>query len=201
MNIIKGTAAHECISEEALIHLTSYKYSSVDRSLLSYYILNPYVRTINNSLPWENSYNRDIVERFRRITSIMAGSQHGDPHRVLLHHCQCSAAGDIYARPGGAGKRHSLRKIQMDHVLEAEPGSRVRHGCIIASLSGCGCERTLGIANLETRADRTCYSRYQTMDNIDGKQARRTGQSSGLGELFEYVEYQIVGSARLLIQT
>ena len=26
---------------------------------------------------------------------------------------------------------------------------------------------------------------YSTMDNIDGKQARRTGQSSGLGELFE----------------
>lgn len=31
-------------------------------------------------------------------------------------------------------------------------------------------------------------SRYQTLDNIDGKQARRTGTSSGLGELFEYVE-------------
>lgn len=29
--------------------------------------------------------------------------------------------------------------------------------------------------------------RYSTMDNIDGKQARRTGTSSGLGELFEYV--------------
>ena len=28
--------------------------------------------------------------------------------------------------------------------------------------------------------------RYSTMDNVDGKQARRTGQSSGLGELFEY---------------
>jgi hypothetical protein len=25
------------------------------------------------------------------------------------------------------------------------------------------------------------------MDNVDGKQARRTGQSSGLGELFECV--------------
>ena len=24
------------------------------------------------------------------------------------------------------------------------------------------------------------------MDNVDGKQARRTGTSSGLGELFEY---------------
>jgi phosphatidylglycerophosphate synthase len=31
-------------------------------------------------------------------------------------------------------------------------------------------------------------SRYQTLDNVDGKQARRTGTSSGLGELFEYVE-------------
>ena len=26
------------------------------------------------------------------------------------------------------------------------------------------------------------------MDNVDGKQARRTGQSSGLGELFECVQ-------------
>jgi len=26
------------------------------------------------------------------------------------------------------------------------------------------------------------------MDNVDGKQARRTGTSSPLGELFEYVE-------------
>jgi hypothetical protein len=29
--------------------------------------------------------------------------------------------------------------------------------------------------------------RYSTMDNVDGKQARRTGTSSPLGELFEYV--------------
>jgi ethanolaminephosphotransferase len=32
--------------------------------------------------------------------------------------------------------------------------------------------------------------RYSTMDNIDGKQARRTGTSSPLGELFEYVQVQ-----------
>jgi len=37
-----------------------------------------------------------------------------------------------------------------------------------------------------------CYSyafgvwAYSTMDNIDGKQARRTGTSSGLGELFDH---------------
>src|SRR3954469_19523991 len=27
---------------------------------------------------------------------------------------------------------------------------------------------------------------YSTMDNVDGKQARRTGTSSGLGELFDH---------------
>ena len=40
-----------------------------------------------------------------------------------------------------------------------------------------------------TRGLRTAliHCRYSTMDNVDGKQARRTGTSSPLGELFEYV--------------
>ena len=38
-----GEAAHECVSEEALIHLKSYKYSSVDKSFISNYILKHYV--------------------------------------------------------------------------------------------------------------------------------------------------------------
>ena len=33
------------------------------------------------------------------------------------------------------------------------------------------------------------------MDNVDGKQARRTGQSSGLGELFEY-DRIVIGISR-----
>ncbi len=39
-----GKAAAECVSEEALVHLKSYKYSSVDKSLISHYILRHYVR-------------------------------------------------------------------------------------------------------------------------------------------------------------
>lgn len=39
-----GRAAHECISDDALIHLKSYKYSSVDKSPVSKYILGPWVR-------------------------------------------------------------------------------------------------------------------------------------------------------------
>ncbi len=37
-------AAAECVSEEALIHLKTYKYSSVDKSFTSRYILKHYVR-------------------------------------------------------------------------------------------------------------------------------------------------------------
>ena len=40
-----GQAAHECVSEEALAHLKTYKYSSVDKSLISNYILKHYVRS------------------------------------------------------------------------------------------------------------------------------------------------------------
>ena len=43
------------------------------------------------------------------------------------------------------------------------------------------------IAYVSESADRSLGARYSTMDNVDGKQARRTGQSSGLGELFEYI--------------
>ena len=39
-----GKAGVECISEDALLHLKSYKYSSVDKSPVSRYILKHYVR-------------------------------------------------------------------------------------------------------------------------------------------------------------
>ena len=39
------TAKHECVSEDALQHLKTYKYSSVDKSFISRYILKHYVRT------------------------------------------------------------------------------------------------------------------------------------------------------------
>lgn len=41
---VKGEAVAECVSDEALIHLKSYKYSAVDKSPISHYILRPYAR-------------------------------------------------------------------------------------------------------------------------------------------------------------
>ena len=42
---LSARAAHECVSEEALVHLKSYKYSGVDKSLISKYVLKHYVRS------------------------------------------------------------------------------------------------------------------------------------------------------------
>jgi hypothetical protein len=41
---VTDVAAHECVSPEALAHLKTYKYSSVDKSYISNYILRHYVR-------------------------------------------------------------------------------------------------------------------------------------------------------------
>jgi len=42
--VCAGKAAAECVSEEALSHLKEYKYSSIDKSFISRYILKHYVR-------------------------------------------------------------------------------------------------------------------------------------------------------------
>ncbi|PMB71055.1 hypothetical protein BM221_003519 [Beauveria bassiana] len=52
-NMVPNTrkAQIECISDDALIHLKSYKYSSVDKSPVSKYILGPWVRFPAPRLP------------------------------------------------------------------------------------------------------------------------------------------------------
>lgn len=52
-------AVAECISDDALIHLKSYKYSSVDKSPVSKYILGPWVRLTDYSPP----YPHDVAVR------------------------------------------------------------------------------------------------------------------------------------------
>jgi ethanolaminephosphotransferase len=44
-------AAAECVSDDALIHLKSYKYSAVDKSPISHYILRPYWNAFVELLP------------------------------------------------------------------------------------------------------------------------------------------------------
>jgi len=41
--VMIGVAAAECLTDEALAHLKTYKYSSVDKSPISKYIMKHYV--------------------------------------------------------------------------------------------------------------------------------------------------------------
>ncbi|KAK4565415.1 hypothetical protein LTR86_004032 [Recurvomyces mirabilis] len=119
-------AAAECISEDALQHFRTYKYSSVDKSPVSYYVLRHYWNACVEFLPLWLAPNMVTLLGFFFVLGNVA----------LLE--------------------------LMDPALEGP-----KYGWV-------------------------CYSyafgvwAYSTMDNIDGKQARRTGTSSGLGELFDH---------------
>ncbi|KAI0473792.1 CDP-alcohol phosphatidyltransferase [Xylariaceae sp. FL0804] len=120
------TAVAECISDDALLHLKSYKYSAVDKSPVSNYILRPYWNAFVELLPLWLAPNM--------VT--------------LLGFCF------ILANVG-------LLLIFMPDLVGPGPS------WLYLSFA-------FGLFM------------YQTMDNIDGKQARRTGTSSGLGELFDH---------------
>ncbi|PNY26771.1 CDP-alcohol phosphatidyltransferase class-I family protein [Tolypocladium capitatum] len=120
------TATAECISDEALIHLKSYKYSSVDKSPVSKYILGPWWNAFVEFLPlW-------IAPNMVTLLGFMF----------------------ILANVG-------LLVIFMPDLVG--PGPAWLYFSFASGLF-----------------------MYQTMDNVDGKQARRTGTSSGLGELFDH---------------
>ncbi|KAK8075244.1 CDP-alcohol phosphatidyltransferase [Apiospora hydei] len=120
------TAAAECISDDALIHLKSYKYSAVDLSPVSHYILRPYWNAVVELLPlWLAPNMVTLIGFFFILANI------------------------------------GLLVIFIPDLVGPGPG------WIYLSFA-------FGLFM------------YQTMDNIDGKQARRTGTSSGLGELFDH---------------
>ncbi|KAI3399956.1 hypothetical protein diail_5112 [Diaporthe ilicicola] len=119
-------AAAECVSEDALVHLKSYKYSAVDKSPVSYYILRPYWNWAAGLLPvWMAPNMVTLVGFFFILANV------------------------------------GLLALLVPDLIGPGPS------WLYFSFA-------LGLFM------------YQTMDNIDGKQARRTGTSSGLGELFDH---------------
>ncbi|KAI1298572.1 CDP-alcohol phosphatidyltransferase [Xylaria venustula] len=120
------TAAAECVSDDALIHLRSYKYSAVDKSPVSNYILRPYWNAFVELLPLWLAPNMVTLLGFFFILANVG----------LL----------VIVMPDLVGPGPSWLYLSFAFGLFM----------------------------------------YQTMDNVDGKQARRTGTSSGLGELFDH---------------
>ncbi|KAK7545683.1 ethanolaminephosphotransferase 1 [Phyllosticta paracitricarpa] len=120
------TAAHECVSEEALAHLKTYKYSSVDKSYVSRYILKHYWNAFVEILPLWLAPNMVTLLGFFFILANVG-----------------------------------LLELYVPDLVGPAPN------WVYYSFA-------FGLWM------------YSTMDNVDGKQARRTGTSSGLGELFDH---------------
>ncbi|CAI6281237.1 unnamed protein product [Periconia digitata] len=122
----KETAKHECVSEDALQHLYSYKYSSVDKSFISRYILKHYWNGFVELLPLWLAPNLVTLLGFFFIL-------------------------------GNVG----ILSLYVPDLVGPAP-SWVYYSFAFGMWM------------------------YSTMDNVDGKQARRTGTSSPLGELFDH---------------
>ncbi|RFU28366.1 hypothetical protein B7463_g7968, partial [Scytalidium lignicola] len=122
----KKQAAAECLTEEALSHLKTYKYSSVDKSYISNYILKHYWNAFVELLPIWIAPNMVTLMGFGFIVTNVLFLEIWMPDLV---------------GPGPSWLYYSF---------------------------------AFGLWM------------YSTFDNVDGKQARRTGTSSGLGELFDH---------------
>ncbi|KAK4940593.1 hypothetical protein LTR10_019352 [Elasticomyces elasticus] len=114
------------LSDQAMAHLKSYKYSSVDKSLISNHILRHYWNASVKLLPMWLA-----------------------PNMVTLLGFFCVLINVLFIQ------------IYIPDLIG--PGPTWVYYSFAAGLW-----------------------MYSTMDNIDGKQARRTGTSSGLGELFDH---------------
>ncbi|USW54096.1 Putative CDP-alcohol phosphatidyltransferase [Septoria linicola] len=122
----KKLPATGTLSEDGLKHFKTYKYSSVDLSPISHYILRHYWNFCVEYLPLWLAPNMVTLIGFMFVIGNVGLQQLADPDLV--------------------GPQHSWVYYSYAFGVWA----------------------------------------YSTMDNIDGKQARRTGTSSGLGELFDH---------------
>lgn len=116
------TARHECVSPEALQHLKTYKYSSVDKSFISRYILKHYVRARPLAL-CDGNFGSDFctVEWLRRTASVVDRAQSRHALRFLLHIGKCCIAGNIHTRPGWTGMHHSTSATTTHDMRLTEP--------------------------------------------------------------------------------
>ncbi|KAL1979803.1 hypothetical protein VTN96DRAFT_5188 [Rasamsonia emersonii] len=124
INMVKAT--QDSLSDDALVHLKSYKYSSVDKSFISRYILKHYWNAVVELLPlWLAPNMVTLLGFFFIVVNVV------------------------------------LVEIFMPDLVGPGPSWLYYNFAFGVWM-------------------------YSTFDNVDGKQARRTGTSSGLGELFDH---------------
>ena len=95
------------------MHLKSYKYSSVDKSLISHYILRHYVRFKHLTRLTDDTLADflEIVEWLCQIVANVACSEYGHLDRLPLHISERHMSGDMDTRSCWAGMIQMARRL------------------------------------------------------------------------------------------
>ena len=113
-------AKHECVSEDALQHLKTYKYSSVDKSFISRYILKHYVRTpLSTHARAVGNRGPDVrhtVECIRRAPAAVDCTESRHVIRLLFHPGERGAPRGLHTGFGRTSALMGILQLRLWHV-------------------------------------------------------------------------------------
>ncbi|KAK0525658.1 hypothetical protein OC835_005536 [Tilletia horrida] len=182
------------IPAERRRHLHTYKYSGVDQSLVSRYILGPYWNWLVTLFPTTVAPNTITLSGLLLVGLNFL--------TLLLHDGALQCGVDSKLDPAanlGNDLKHLISAGQALPVTPFLPRfglpNRVQPTSVVPgwSLLGFFSSSSDAAANGSTCLPHWVYYTwalglflYQSLDSIDGKQARRTGMAGPLGELFDH---------------
>ncbi|CDU24592.1 related to EPT1-sn-1,2-diacylglycerol ethanolamine-and cholinephosphotransferase [Sporisorium scitamineum] len=161
------------------LHL--YKYSGTDKSLVSRYILGPYWNWLVTLFPISVAPNTITLSGLLLVVINFATLAYVDPGLQCATQLKLDPAAHTAALNSGFPKDASLLPVNPLFANFAIPGAAAK---IDFAPKADTAGRCLPPWVFYTWA--ICLFAYQSLDAIDGKQARRTGMAGPLGEMFDH---------------
>ena len=169
------------IPRHRIENLHLYKYSGTDKSLVSKYILGPYWNWLVTLFPTSVAPNTITLSGLLLVFINFATLAYTDPglecatqlkldstaHTLALHSAFPSDATLLPVRPLFANFGIPGAAAKIDFAPRADSAGRCLPPWVFYTWA-------------------LCLFMYQSLDSIDGKQARRTGMAGPLGELFDH---------------
>ncbi|SJX61118.1 related to EPT1-sn-1,2-diacylglycerol ethanolamine-and cholinephosphotransferase [Sporisorium reilianum f. sp. reilianum] len=162
-------------------NLHSYKYSGTDKSLVSKYILGPYWNWLVTLFPTSVAPNTITLSGLLLVCINFATLAYVDPGLQCATQLKLDPAAHTAALHAAFPADRSLLPVNPLFADFAIPGAAAKIDFApTAHVAG----RCLPPWVFYTWA--LCLFAYQSLDAIDGKQARRTGMAGPLGEMFDH---------------
>jgi len=181
MGFLANLFSYEYISEKHLKGLDSYKYSCVDTSPLSKHVMQPLWNTLVNALPRWLAPNVLTFTGFMFLILEFALFTVYD--YSFFGWCEDR---DLCTTPDGlanlsSSQSHFYDNLSAYTIRKSETSELAAQKVVVVPASVCSC-----VPRILWLILAICQLLSHHLDGMDGKQARRTGSSSPLGELFDH---------------